>query len=254
MKIRILGSGTSTGVPVIGCRCEVCTSTLPKNKRTRSSAILYTDSDDKRILIDTSTDLRSQALANGIERIDSVLYTHAHADHTHGIDDLRTFNMLMKRAIPCYGSTITIDTIRKQFAYIFEKKEGVGWRPRLELNPIEAPFDVHGVRVVPIEVSHGPMKVFGYRFGSLAYLTDCSEVPKDSLKLLDGIDKLIVGALRMEPHPSHFSVGQAVELSELLGVSRCVLTHLGHKLGYERDGGRLPAGVELAYDGMEIVF
>lgn len=250
MKITILGCGTSTGVPVIGCKCSICASRDIKNKRTRSSLLVTVNS--KNILIDTSTDLRQQALSHNIERIDAVLYTHPHADHIHGIDELRSFNMIQKRSIPCYGSEFTINRIRDVFNYIFTNNENDSWKPELETFLISAPFDLFGLLIQPINIYHGNMQILGFRIGGLAYITDCSQIPDDSKKMLDNLDVLILGALRHKPHPTHFSIQEAVQIGAELKSKRVILTHLSHNLDYSETNKALPDGFELAYDGMEI--
>ena len=234
----------------MGCDCRVCTSTHPGNKRTRSSVLIETDG--VNILIDTSTDLRAQALAAGLSRIDAVLFTHPHADHLHGIDDLRSFNKQKKGPIPCYGSLETLDRVKDLFSYIFIENDSDGWKPELDLREIRGSFDVEGSCVTPIEVVHGSMTVLGFRIGDAAYITDCSAIPDEAAPALSGLDLLVLGALRQKPHPSHFSVTQAVEASAKLGAKRTVLTHLGHNLDFTVDGAELPAGVEFAVDGMVI--
>ncbi len=249
MRITILGCGTSTGVPVIGCRCSVCTSNDPRNRRTRTSALFQVRGCN--ILVDTSTDLRAQCLANHIERIDAVLFTHPHADHIHGIDELRIFNLLQRTSIPCYGNEETIKRIRGMFRYIFSEDNN-SWKPRLTLNIMDSPQKIMDTEVIPVRILHGRLSILGYRIEDAAYLTDCSEVPPDSLKLLDGIGLLIIGALREKPHPTHFTIRQAIELSERLVPQRTVLTHLSHSVDYPLHSKDLPSGVEFAYDGMEI--
>ncbi|MFQ5735511.1 MAG: GPMC system MBL fold metallohydrolase [Thermodesulfobacteriota bacterium] len=248
MKLTVLGSGTSTGVPVIGCHCAVCSSTERRNKRTRSS--LLVQDRGRNILIDTSTDLRAQALANGLERIDAVLFTHHHADHIHGIDDLRAFNLAQGGAIPCYGSPDTIERIRVVFEYIFKDDANDGWKPDLTTTRVQGPFGAAGVEVTPVSIRHGAASILGYRMGAMAYLTDCSSIPDESMEIIHGVDVLILGALRHKPHPTHFTVEQAVEASRRAGAKRTVLTHLSHNLDYSKDNALLPDGVELAYDGM----
>ena len=250
MKIIILGCGTSTGVPVIGCKCNVCASKDAKNKRTRSSILITAN--NRNILIDTATDLRQQSLAHKIERIDAVLYTHPHADHIHGIDELRSFNMIQKRPIPCYGSEFTINRIRSMFNYIFAVEENDGWKPELETFLISAPFNLFGLLVQPINIYHGKMQALGFRIGKLAYITDCSQIPDDSKEELKNLDLLILGALRHKPHPTHFSIQEAVQIGAELKSKRVILTHLSHNLDYDETNKELPPGFELAYDGMEI--
>jgi phosphoribosyl 1,2-cyclic phosphate phosphodiesterase len=215
------------------------------------SSVLF-EKDGRNILVDTSTDLRTQALSAGLARVDAVLFTHPHADHLHGIDDLRSFNRVRKGPIPCYGSAVTLDRVRELFSYIFTENDSDGWKPELDLHLVTGPFDVEGVSVTPIEIDHGQAKILGYRVGSVAYLTDCSGVPDEAARLLGGLDILIVGALRQKPHPSHFSVDQAVEAARKLGPKRTILTHLGHSLDFTVDGEGLPEGVEFATDGMTV--
>ncbi len=250
MRLIILGCGTSTGVPVIACRCGICTSDDPRNRRTRSSLLIQVKG--KNVLIDTSTDLRAQSLAHGLDRIDAVLFTHPHADHIHGIDDLRAFNLAQGSSIPCYGSVFTIKRIRVMFDYIFRDDLNDGWKPNLTTTAVEAPFELYGVRITPIPIYHGQTEIFGYRIKDMAYLTDCSSIPAESFRLLKGLDLLILGALRHKPHPTHFSIDQAVEASEAVKPKRTVLTHLSHGLDYPKDNPALPKGIELAYDGMQI--
>lgn len=248
MRIIVLGCGTSTGVPVIGCHCAVCASTDPRNKRTRSSALVQTGG--KNLLIDTSTDLRAQSLANGIERIDAVLFTHPHADHIHGIDDLRSFNLHQEGPIPCYGNAFTIDRIKVMFDYIFRKDGRDGWKPNLTTSVVDSAFDVFGIKIIPVEIFHGEASIFGYRIGKFAYLTDCSSIPAETIEMLKGVEVIIIGALRYKPHPTHFSVQQAIEASKAIGAKRTILTHLSHGLDYTADAPG--EGVELACDGLTI--
>lgn len=249
MKITILGSGTSTGVPMVGCHCQVCDSTDPRDKRTRASILV--ECDGKRILVDTSTDLRVQALREGIPQIDAVLFTHAHADHIHGIDDLRGFHFIHRRIVPCFGSPETIHKVIASFSYIFEGLGSEGYSPLLEAFPVEAAFDLFGCHILPIPIMHGSFEATGYRFDNAAYLTDCSEIPESSLPLLMGLDLLIIDALRYSPHPNHFNIDGALQIVQMLKPRRALLTHLTHEVR-QSDGARLPAGVEFAYDGMAI--
>jgi len=248
MRVILLGCATSTGVPIIGCNCAVCTSTHPRNKRTRSS--LFVQSRGKNILIDTAPDLRFQALAHNITRLDAVLYTHSHADHTHGIDELRTYNFVNNMVIPCYGSPETVENIKTNFRYIFDGSYSAGGKPQLEITPVTTEFDLQGVRVIPVEIEHANWIIFGYRIGNMAYLTDCSGIPEESMKKLKGLDLLIISALRYTPHPSHLSVEQAVEVIRRINPRLAVFTHMGHELDYEELSGRLPEGVMAGYDGM----
>jgi phosphoribosyl 1,2-cyclic phosphate phosphodiesterase len=249
MKVIILGCGTSTGVPIIGCSCPICTSSNPKNKRTRSS--IFIRARGKNILIDTAPDLRFQALRHGITRLDAVLYTHSHADHIHGIDELRTYNFINKMVIPCYGNPDTVATIQTNFGYIFDSSYTSGGKPKLEMIPVADEFVFHGIRIIPIEVYHENWKILGYRIGKLAYITDCSGIPEESFEKLKGLDLLVIDALRYTPHPAHLSVEQAVQAVCMLKPGRAVFTHMGHEIEYDTLSRQLPEGIMPAYDGME---
>ena len=249
LKITILGSGTSTGVPVIGCRCAVCRSDHPHNQRTRCSALLSYRK--YNILIDTSTDLRQQALREDIRHIDAVFYTHSHADHVHGIDDLRGFNLHSKQPIPLYGSEQTLATIRTSFSYIFDESEPVSYIPRLELHPIAAAIDLFDLKIVPIPMLHGRMETFGYRCGPFAYLTDCNAIPTGSLDLLQGLEVLILDGLRFTPHSTHFNIPQAIEMAQQICAKQTLLTHLSHEVDHPDHDQQLPEGINLAYDGQQ---
>ncbi len=247
MKITILGSGTSTGVPMVGCSCRVCTSADPRDKRTRSSILIETSG--KYIVVDTSTDLRRQAIRQKIPRIDAVLFTHAHADHIHGIDDLRGFHFIHKKIIPCYGRKETLDLIARNFSYIFKGMECEGYAPLLDAHEIHHPFQLFNKTIVPIPLQHGSTLATGYRIDGVAYLTDCSAIPESSRALLGGLDILIIDALRYTPHITHFNIEGALRAVEELKPKRAIFTHLTHEVSC-LDGERLPEGVELAYDGM----
>ena len=249
MRVIILGCATSTGVPIIGCGCSVCTSDNPKNKRTRCSAFIETQG--KKILIDTSPDLRMQAFRHNITKIDAVLYTHSHADHTHGIDELRTYNFMNKMVIPCFGDPQTVSNIKSNFKYIFDGSYSPGGKPKLEITSINGDFDFNGVRIIPIEVQHADWFILGYRIGKMAYLTDCSGVPEGSIKRLKGLELLIIDALRYKPHPAHLSVDQAIGVIRGIKPKMAVFTHMGHELEYEKLSNELPKNIEPAYDGME---
>lgn len=248
MRVTMLGSGTSTGVPVISCTCAVCTSEEPRNRRWRPG--LKIETGGGVLLVDTSTDLREQALRFGLPRVDGVLFTHAHADHIFGLDDVRIFNFRQHAAISCYGSAETLAAIRRTFAYAFEATQEGGGKPQLDLIAVRAPFEVLGRTVVPVPVWHGEMEVFGYRLGSFAYVTDCNLIPETSFALLDGVETLILDALRYRPHATHFSVAEAVEVAARIGARRTVLTHLAHEIDYGAPQFPLPEGVELGYDGL----
>jgi phosphoribosyl 1,2-cyclic phosphate phosphodiesterase len=249
MKIIILGSGTSTGVPMVGCHCQVCDSSDEHDKRTRASILV--ECGGGHILVDTSTDLREQMLREAIPQVDAVLLTHTHADHLHGIDDLRGFHFIHRKIIPCYGSPETMAKVTGSFSYIFDGLASEGYSPRMEPRNVEEAFELFGCSITPIPIRHGSLGATGYRFGSAAYLTDCSEIPEASMALLQGLDLLIIDALRYSPHPNHFNIQGALQVIETLKPRRAVLTHLTHEVRH-KDGDRLPPGVEFAYDGLAI--
>lgn len=249
MKITILGSGTSTGIPMVGCGCRVCSSTDPRDRRSRCSLLIHYQ--NHTILVDTSTDLRHQALLHGIKRIDAVLYTHAHADHVNGIDDLRGFHFLHKEVIPCFGSRATLKVLQHSFRYIFQEYNDSGYAPLMTAHEVTAPFELFGATVVPVPLLHGKTASCGYRIGPFAYLTDCSAIPDSSLALLEGLQVLVIDGLRRTAHPSHFNIETAMAAAGRLGVPRVILTHLTHEVAHA-EGGLLPPGFEFAYDGLEL--
>jgi len=254
VSLTILGSGTSTGVPVITCPCSVCTSKHPRNKRLRASAWLQTQG--KSILIDTSTDLRQQALKHRIGRIDAVLITHPHADHISGMDELRAWNFSQKSRIPLYGNEWSVRELKQKFEYIFSPKpiEG-GGIPLLDLHLFDAQsptLEVCGLPFQPIALRHGSQECVAFRLGRLAYVTDCNVIPEDSLRRLEGLDTLVLDCLRIQPHGTHFNVEKALETIERLKPRRTYLTHLGHELDYLEWKKKLPKGVAFAYDGLKI--
>lgn len=248
--ITFLGSGTSSGVPLVGCTCAVCRSTDPRDKRLRPS--IYVDVPGRAgILVDTTPDLRQQALTYGIRRVDAILFTHSHADHILGLDDIRRFNFMQERPIPCYASAEVWQSIRRTFYYVFDgvPRKG-GGIPRLEPHEIEGPFSIAGIRIVPVPLWHGNTPILGFRFGSFAYLTDCSAIPDASWPLVHGVDTLVIDALRDKKHATHFTVAEALEAIARIAPRRAYLTHMSHDLGHALTNARLPAGVELAYDGL----
>lgn len=245
----ILGCATSTGVPLVGCNCKVCISDNPKNKRTRCSVFIQVN--DKNILIDTSPDLRFQALKHNIILIDAVLYTHTHADHVHGIDDLRTYNFINKMSIPCYGNELTVNNLKRNFSYIFDGSYSAGGKPKLILTEVSEDFKIGSVNITPIDINHADWIILGYRIGDMAYLTDCSGIPVHSYEKLENLDLLIIDALRTKPHAAHFSVDQALEQIERINPKRAVFTHMGHELDFDELNSQLPENITPAYDGME---
>ncbi len=254
MKIIVLGCGASSGVPMIGCTCEICTSPNPKNKRTRAS--VYIKSGDDHILIDTSPDLRFQALEQHVIRLDAILYTHAHADHHHGIDDVRSFNHLANKALPIYSDAETITSIRNRFDYCFqEPKPEYGWfRPVLIPHEITfgKPFFVGKTEIIPFEQHHGRLPSIGFRVGNFAYSTDVRKLPESSFAILEGITHWVVDCLRSDPAPTHAHLAQTLEWIARVKPAHAYLTHMGHHLEYEALKKSLPAGVEPAYDGLSI--
>lgn len=240
------------GVPTIGCHCRVCESADPLDKRTRPSILLSYNG--RSVVIDTTPDFRAQALREKIERLDAILYTHAHADHILGLDDIRPFNLKQKAIVPIYGSQETLDTLRRQFAYIFDEAPTESSVPGVELHAIDdaigGAFDLFGAEIVPIAAMHGPRPVLGFRFGRAAYLTDFSSIREDSKKLLAGLDDFILDALRYRPHPMHSSVEQSLALIAELRPKRAWFTHICHDLGHRETNERLPENVRLAYDGL----
>lgn len=244
----MLGSGTSSGVPVIACECPVCMSQDPRNRRTRASILL--EYGGRSVVIDTGPDFRMQALTAKLRRLDAVLFTHAHADHIFGLDDVRAFNFRQSGVIPCYGTEATLGQLRQAFAYIFEPTQEGGGKPRIALRPVAGEFDLFGHAVTPVPVLHGALEVLGYRFGRFAYITDCSTLPEASWPLLAGVDTLILGALRHRPHPTHFSISEAIEAAARIGARRVAFTHINHEIDHGAPGVELPPGVELGYDGL----
>ena len=249
--VRFLGTGTSHGVPMIGCRCDVCRSTDPRDRRSRPS-IYLTLSDGTRLLVDTTPDLRAQALACDLDRVDAILFTHCHADHVMGLDEVRRFNVLQNASVPCYGDAPTMAELRRTFAYIFEAADEGGGIPKITLHPVDGPFAIGAHTIVPVPVLHGRRPILGYRLGGFAYLTDCSAIPDQSWPLLEGLDTLVIDALRHRPHPSHFTVAGALAVIERAAPRRALLTHICHDLPHGATGATLPAGVEMAYDGLAV--
>ena len=251
MRVTFLGTGTSVGVPVITCDCSVCASSDERNHRLRAGLLLdWTNGDGTtaRVLVDTTTDLRQQALRVGLDRVDGVLYTHHHADHILGLDELRIFNFVHRVSIPLYGRAETMDAIRHTFAYAFDANaRGV---PRIEVHETEAPFELHGVRVVPVPVEHHYLTISAYRIGNFAYVTDCSAIPDESAELLRGVEILVIDALRRTPHPAHFTLEQALAEIDRLGPGTAYLTHLSHEFDHAELEKELPGGVHVAYDGL----
>ncbi len=250
MQVTFLGTGTSGGVPVINCDCAVCRSTNPKNKRLRCSVMIEVQS--KFLLIDTSMDMRTQFLRHRFPRIDAILYTHAHADHIFGLDEVRRFNYLQKKRIPAYGSKQTLERLHQVFAYAFtnHSSEVVPGIPNLTANIMESTTEIEGIPVTPIPLIHGDCRTFGYRIGSFAYCTDVKSIPETSFSLLHDLDVLVLDALREKPHPTHLSLQEAIDLAARIGAKKTYLTHMNHIIDYEQHSRLLPKNVEFAYDGL----
>jgi len=252
LTIVVLGSGTSTGIPVVGCRCAVCRSRDTRNKRTRCSALLTYAGHN--LLIDTSTDLRQQALREDIRHIDAVLYTHYHADHVHGIDDLRGFNRPGAEPIPLYADPATLASLRRNFSYIFDHDQPPGHVPRLSLHPLEGPLTLFDLEIIPIPLHHGTQMTTGYRCGPVAYLTDCNGIPDESLLLLENLELLILDGLRFRSHPTHFNIPEAVAIAQSIGAKQTLLTHLSHDVDHPCHDAELPEDINLAYDSQRFSF
>jgi phosphoribosyl 1,2-cyclic phosphate phosphodiesterase len=247
MRIILLGTGTSHGVPVIGCGCAVCRSTDPRNKRTRTSAAVQANG--ATLLLDTSTEMRLQVLQNRIQRVDAVLYTHFHADHVSGLDDIKAFNAVLGGPMPCYGNSSTEASLRQRYAYAFAGVPWVGAIPHITFDVVAEPFERFGLELTPVPLRHGRISSCGWRIGDLAYLTDTNGIPPDSMRLLRGLELVVLDGLRFRPHPTHFSVPEALETIAELKPRRALLTHLTHDLDHSSVNADLPDGVELAYDG-----
>jgi phosphoribosyl 1,2-cyclic phosphate phosphodiesterase len=255
MKVTMLGCGASAGVPMIGCDCEVCTSNDPKNKRSRVSLLL--EINDINILIDTSPDLRMQAIANNIRRVDAVLYTHDHADHTHGVDDLRAFNYLSNKTIPVYGDQETIGILQEKFKYVFlPRPQNIWYRPSIEPHVLpDAPvlqFTLMGLDFVAFKQQHGKIATLGYRIGNFAYSTDVNHLPEAAFDALQGVEVWVVDCLRYTESPTHSNLERTLEWIGRMRPKLSVLTHMGHEFEYHKLASELPAGVVPGYDNMVI--
>ena len=253
MKINFLGTGTSQGVPVIGCDCPVCRSVDFRDKRLRSS--LHIETDGISFVIDTGPDFRQQALRAPIRQLDAVLYTHAHKDHTAGMDEIRSFNFLQKKDMPIYGQAEVIDQLKREFAYVFAEHKYPGV-PSVLVNTIDkSPFSIEGVNITPIEVMHYRLPVLGFRVGDLTYITDAKTINDEEKEKIKGSEVLILNALQKQPHISHLTLEEAIALAEEIGARHTYFTHISHRLGLHKEvDAELPDGMNLAYDGLKIEF
>lgn len=253
MQLTFLGTGTSQGIPMIGCRCPVCRSGDPHDRRARCSAAVRL-SGGRVLLIDTSPELRVSALAIGLDRVDAVLYSHGHADHVMGMDDLRSFNQLQGSVIDCYGDSRTIDAVRRAFYYAEVPPGGqrLPDRPGVTFHVIDGPFEAAGQPIAPVPLPHASGVSMGYRIGRLAYCTDCSGVPDSALPLLSGLDVLVLGMLRRRPHPAHMSLDQAMAAADRIGARQTWFIHMSHDIAHEATNRSLPPNRQLAYDGQVV--
>ena len=249
MRITFLGTGTSHGVPMIGCECATCRSTDPHDNRLRPSICIETSG--ARVLVDAGPDLREQALRHRIARVDAIVFTHGHADHILGMDDVRRFNALMDGSMPCYGDAATLEDIRRMFSYVFDPATPKGGGlPQLDLRVIDGPFSVGDIHLQPVPIWHGRRRILGFRVGAFAYLTDCSRIDEAAWPLLERLDVLVLDALREKPHPTHFSLSDAIATAARIGAARTFFTHMAHDLPHEATNARLPDGMRLAHDGL----
>jgi len=253
MQLTMLGVGSSAGTPAIGCPCETCMSSDLRNKRTRCSSAITLPGGEV-ILIDTGPDLRQQSLREGLSRVDAVLYTHTHADHLHGIDDLRGFCQIQRRQIPLYGQADAMAHIASKFAYAIRPPTDFWDLPVLSINPIDAPFELFEVLVTPVPVKHGHSDIFGYRLGNMAYLTDVSAISEQSLGLLQGLEVLLLDCLRYKPHYTHINLEQSLAYASHINADNTYLIHMTHDMEYQALSQVLPPKVHVGYDGLKVNF
>lgn len=252
-KLTILGSGTSTGIPMLGCKCEACTSTDEKDFRLRSSIMI--EENGTRIIVDATPEFRLQCLKHKVDMIDALFITHDHADHINGLDDIRSFTIHSKKPMPVYADKRTGEVIRERFAYIFRKENPAGVSlPKIDLQEIKTPMKIGAITVEPLKVFHGTQEILGYKFGKLAYVTDVNEIPNGTFEKLYGLEILILDAVRFKPHPTHFSVEEAINIIKELKPQQAFLTHLNHNIMHERDSKNLPENIAFAYDGLSCDF
>ena len=254
MKITVLGSGTSHGVPMIGCPCAVCTSADPKNKRYRP-AILVTTDDGANLLVDTPPEMRLALIDNHVTRMDAIFYTHSHADHVFGLDDVRTFNYRSGAAMPVYAELSVIEDVRRIYGYIFKPTQAGGGKPQVDLHALTPalPLTLHDTAILPLRIYHGTLPILAFKFGPrFAYVTDVSRIPPETWTHLEGLDLLMLDAVRREPHETHFHLDASLQTVAQLKPKRTLLTHLSHDYDHARTNAELPPGVELAYDGQVV--
>jgi phosphoribosyl 1,2-cyclic phosphate phosphodiesterase len=247
VKVTFLGTGTSTGVPAVGCPCEICASTDPRDKRLRASILV--EFDGRAVVVDTGTDFRQQALRVGLDRLDAVLVTHDHADHIFGLDDIRPFNFRTRRPVPVYADARTWEGIRRVYDYIFNPTS-YGGVPQVDVHVVDGPFDLFGLPVEPLYVIHGRLPVLAFRFGKVAYATDCNLISDETVEALRGLDVLILDGLRFADHPTHMTIPKALEYIARIAPRHTYLTHMNHEVSHDAVNAGLPPGVELAYDGL----
>ena len=253
MQLTMLGVGSSAGTPAVGCSCATCLSDNPRNKRTRCSSLITLNTGEN-ILIDTGPDLRIQSLRENIKRVDAVLYTHTHADHLHGIDDLRAFCQIQRMQIPLYAKEDAIAHISQKFGYVLREPSNFWEMPVLRTEIINAPFELFGVKVTPIPVMHGRSQIFGYRIGNVAYMTDVSEIPETSFALLEDLEFVLLDCLRERSHPTHINIEQSLSYIGRIKAKQSYLIHMTHELGFEELSAMLPSNVQAGYDGLKIAF
>jgi phosphoribosyl 1,2-cyclic phosphate phosphodiesterase len=251
MQLTMLGVGSSAGTPMVGCNCATCTSSNPRNKRTRCSSLITLDSGEN-ILIDTGPDLRTQSLRENIQRVDAVLYTHTHADHLHGIDDLRAFCQIQRKQIPLYAKEDAVAHIAQKFGYVLREPSDYWDLPVLRTETIHGPFKLFGMQITPIPVLHGRGQILGYRIGNFAYMTDVSEIPESSLELLDGLDVVLLDCLREASHPTHINIEQSLAYIGRIKAKQSYMIHMTHELEYASLSDKLPKNVFVGYDGLKL--
>lgn len=252
IELLFLGTGTSAGIPMIGCRCPVCTSSDPRDKRTRPSVVISYD--NIRVLVDTTPELRLQCVANDVERIDAVVYTHAHADHIMGLDDVRRFNSIHGGPLDVWADASTQQVLDRCFAYAFRAPDpnGMLFRPHLVWRPIEGPFTIGQRTWTPVPLMHGELRILGFRVGALAYCTDVSAIPDESYAMLEGLDVLVLDGLQHRKHPTHFTIDEAIVAAQRIGARQTYLTHIAHQVGHAQVSATLPQGIFLSYDGLRV--